>query len=136
VSLGIVYEFDSFAPARSTAVLATLQQFVSVLRLGDTVFLTAYTRKGSVTADFIPATSELLRHFSGTGPGGPANLYDVLYAAADKLRDSPNLKRTLLVISDGTDGSGEHRVHLSPSIISVVIFNFLFRSYGALTLLD
>lgn len=109
VSLGIVYEFDPATPARSTAVLAALHQFVSVLRLGDTVFLTAYTTKGSVTADFIPASSELLRHFSGNGPGGPANLYDVLYAAADKLRGSPNLKRTLLVISDGADTSSEHR---------------------------
>lgn len=109
VSLGIVYEFDPALPARGTAVLAALNQFVSVLRFGDTVFFTAYTTKGSVTADFIPATNELLKHFSGTGPGGPANLYDVLYAAADKLRGSPNLKRTLLVISDGTDTSSQHR---------------------------
>ncbi len=109
VSLGIVYEFDPAAPARSTAVLAALKQFVSVLRLGDTVFLTAYATKSSVTADFIPPTSQLLRHFSGTGPSGPASLYDVLYAAADKLRGSPNLKRTLLVISDGTERYGEHR---------------------------
>jgi len=109
VSLGIVYEFDPTVPARSTAVLAALNQFVSVLRFGDTVFFTAYSTKGTVTADFIPGTNELLKHFSGTGPGGPANLYDVLYAAANKLRDAPNLKRTLLVISDGTDTSSKHR---------------------------
>jgi len=107
VSLGIVYEFDPASPARSTAVLAALQQFVSVLRLGDTVFFTVYTPNGSVTADFIPATNELLKHFSGAGPGGPANLYDVLYVASDKLRASPNVKRSLLVISDGSDSSSK-----------------------------
>ena len=109
VSLGIVYEFDPTAPARSLAVLSALNQFVSVLRLGDTVFFTAYTTKGSVTADFIPATNDLLKHFSGSGPGGPANLYDVLYAAADRLHASPNVKRSLLVISDGAGTSGQHR---------------------------
>jgi Ca-activated chloride channel homolog len=109
VSLGVVYEFDPTAPARSSAVLSALKQFVSVLRLGDTVFFTAYTTNGSVTADFIPATNELLKHFSGSGPGGPANLYDVLYAAAGRLRASPNVKRSLLVISDGTDTSSQHR---------------------------
>ncbi len=108
VSIGIVCEIHRTAPARVSAVLAALKQFVATLGEGDNFFFTAYSPDGSVTTDFIPAANQVIEHLSLVKPGGPAALYDVIYSAAGRLRQSNNLKRALLVISDGQDDHSKH----------------------------
>lgn len=108
VSIGIVCEIHPAAPARVSAVLAALKQFVSTLGDRDNFFFTAYSPDGSVTTDFIPTTNQVIEHLSAVKPRGPSALYDVLYSAAGRLRQSKNLKRAVLVVSDGQDGTSKH----------------------------
>ena len=107
VSIGIVCEIPTRSE-RTSAILTALKQFVSTLGERDTFFFTAYSRDGSVTAEFIPSANQLIEHLSIVKPGGPSALYDVLYSAAGRLRQAPNLKRALLVVSDGRDESSTH----------------------------
>lgn len=107
VSIGIVCE-TPIRSERTSVILAALKQFVSTLERHDTFFFMAYDRDGSVTIDFIPSAKQLMDHLSVVKPGGPSALYDVLFSAADKLRQAPNLKRALLVVSDGQDESSKH----------------------------
>lgn len=108
VSIGIVYEIHSAAPAHVTAMLAALKQFVATFGESDKFFFTAYSPNGSVTTDFIPSTNQIIEQLSVVKPGGPSALYDVVYSAAGRLRQSRNLKRALLVISDGQDDRSKH----------------------------
>ena len=108
VSIGIVCEIHTAAPTHVAAVLAALKQFVATLGERDDFFFTAYSPDGSVTTEFIPATSQIIEHLSAVKPGGPSALYDVIYSAAGRLRQSHNLKRALLVISDGQDDNSRH----------------------------
>jgi Ca-activated chloride channel family protein len=107
VSIGIVSETPANSE-RTSAILAALKQFVSTLGQRDTFFFTAYSRDGSLTTDFIPSATQLMDHLSVVKPGGPSALYDVLFSAADKLRQAPNLKRALLVVADGQDNRSKH----------------------------
>jgi Ca-activated chloride channel family protein len=107
VSIGIVCE-TPVRLERTATILAALKQFVSTLGQHDTFFFTAYSRDGSVTTDFIPSAAQLTGHLSAVKPGGPSALYDALFSGADKLRQAPNLKRALLVVSDGQDNSSKH----------------------------
>lgn len=108
VSIGIVFEIHSTTPDRVAAVLGALKKFVATLGARDGFFFTAYNADGSVTTEFIPSASQVMDHLAGVKPGGPSALYDVLYTAAGRLRQSNNLKRTLLVISDGQDENSKH----------------------------
>lgn len=108
VSIGIVYEVQSASANQISASLAALKQFVATLNERDNFFFTAYSPNGSVTTDFIPSANQVIEHLSVVKPGGPSALYDVMYSAAGRLRQSPNLKRALLVISDGQDDQSEH----------------------------
>jgi Ca-activated chloride channel homolog len=108
VSIGIVYKIHTAAPAHVSAMLAALKQFVATLGERDDFFFTAYSPNGSVTTDFIPAPNQIIEHLSVVKPGGPSALYDVVYSAAGRLRQSPNLKRALLIISDGQDDRSKH----------------------------
>jgi Ca-activated chloride channel family protein len=108
VSIGIVFEIHTAAPEHVSVVLTALKQFVATLGERDDFFFTAYSPDGSVTTEFIPATNQVVDHLSLVKPGGPSALYDVIYSAAGRLRQSHNLKRALLVISDGQDDKSKH----------------------------
>ncbi|HET6671512.1 MAG TPA: VWA domain-containing protein [Pyrinomonadaceae bacterium] len=105
VSFGIVCELHNAPSAKTRAMLASVKQFTSGLDTADDFFFMAFGKQGSVTAEFVPTAAQVLDHLASVKPGGPASLYDAVYLAADRLRKSRNLKKTLLIVSDGEDES-------------------------------
>ena len=103
VSIGIVCELHNSTPAKSRAMLTALKQFTRALESDDDFFFMTFGIQGSVTSDFVPTAEQALAHLVSVSQGGPASLYDAVYTAADRLRKSRNLKKVLLIISDGED---------------------------------
>ena len=101
VSLGIVYEIHPRTSDRRSAMLAALRQFTRNLSDGDDFFFTAFGAQGSVTTGFVPTEEQVLNHLAAIRPGGASSLYDAIYTAAGRLRKQRNLKKALLIISDG-----------------------------------
>ena len=108
VSIGIVCEIHENATEKTRSMLAAIKQFTSTLRGEDDFFFLAFSEHGSFQTDFVPSPVQVLNHLQLVKPGGPSSLYDSVYLAADRLRKSRNLKKTLLVISDGQDTSSIH----------------------------
>ncbi len=103
VSLGIVYEIHPRTSDRRSAMLAALRQFTRNLSDGDDFFFMAFGAQGSVTTGFVPTEEQALNHLAAIRPGGASSLYDAIYSAAGRLRKQRNLKKALLIISDGND---------------------------------
>jgi Ca-activated chloride channel family protein len=103
VSLGIVYEIHPRTSGRRSAMLAALRQFTRNLSDGDDFFFMAFGAQGSVTTGFVPTEEQVLNHLAAIRPGGASSLYDAIYTAAGRLRKERNLKKALLIISDGDD---------------------------------
>jgi Ca-activated chloride channel family protein len=103
VSLGIVLEVHENATEKTRAMLAAVKEFASSLGDRDDFFFVAFSEHGSVTTEFIPSADQLLNHLKFVKPGGPSALYDALYLASERLQKARNLKKALLVISDGED---------------------------------
>lgn len=103
VSLGIVCEIHNASPERARAILNSLRQFTRGLGNDDDFFFTAFSAQGSVTSEFVPTMEQVLDHLTAVKPGGPTALFDAVSAAADKLRKRRNLKKVLLIVSDGED---------------------------------
>ena len=103
VSLGIVYEVHPGTSDRRSAMLGALRQFTRDLSDGDDFFFMAFGAQGSVTTGFIPTEEQVLNHLAAVRPGGASSLYDAIYTAAGRLRQERNLKKALLIISDGED---------------------------------
>lgn len=106
VSYGIIYDMHPTTEERTKAVLESLKQFTKELRQTDDFFLLAFNSRGSLKLDFIPMLDQLERHLPESRE--PNALYDAIYTAADKIRASRNLKRTLLIISDSADHQSQH----------------------------
>jgi Ca-activated chloride channel homolog len=106
-SFGIVYEVDENNTERLSGVLNALKQFVSTLHSDDDFFFVAFNKRGSVTTGFIPTPAQILEYMQFVSVGDPFSLYDSVYLATDRLKQSPNIKKALLVISDAKDnGNG------------------------------
>ena len=118
LSIGIVCEVHESTSEQTRAVLAALKQFTGTLRSEDDFFFVAFSEHGSFITDFIPSSDQVLNHLQGVKPGGPSSLYDSVYSAATRLRKARNLKKALLLVSDGYDANSAHsykslRNHLS-----------------------
>ena len=103
ITFGIVYDMHPSTLERSTATLRALKQFVRTLRSEDNFFIIAFNERGSLVLDFIPTLEQVQTNLPMGKPKGPASLYDAVYLAAGRLRESKITKRALLIISDGED---------------------------------
>ncbi|HSB28302.1 MAG TPA: VWA domain-containing protein, partial [Pyrinomonadaceae bacterium] len=103
LSIAIIFEVHPESLQQVTAVLTALRQFVSTLKEGDTFFFTAFSPEGSFTTGFVPSAKQVIDHLVSVKAGGPSSLYDVVYAASAELRHAKNLKKSLLIVSDGND---------------------------------
>jgi Ca-activated chloride channel homolog len=108
LSIGIVCEVHESRPEQTRQVLAAVKQFTSTLRSEDDFSFMAFSEHGSFTTDFIPSSNQVLDHLRGVKPGGPSSFYDSVYAAAARLRKARNLKKALLLVSDGYDTDSAH----------------------------
>lgn len=108
VSIGIVCEIHESAPEQMQAVLAAVKHFTSTLESKDDFFFVAFSPHGSVSTDFIPSPNQLSDHLRIVKPGGPSSFYDAVYLAAARLKESKNLKKALLLVSDGHDTNSSH----------------------------
>jgi Ca-activated chloride channel family protein len=107
-SLGIVYEVNENDTEQLSRVLNALQQFVSTLQSDDDFFFVGFSERGSVTTGFIPSPDQILEYMDFVRVGDPFSLYDSIYFATERLKQSPNIKKALLVISDAKDNGNSN----------------------------
>lgn len=105
VSYGIVYDMHPTTDERTKAVLESLRAFTKELPEADDFFVLSFNMRGALKTDFVPTVEQIEKQVDSREPN---SLYDAIYAAADKLRTSRNLKRTLLVISDSADHNSRY----------------------------
>ena len=103
VTYGIVYDMHPTTGQRTNAVLNGLREFTKNLPSADDHFFVVFNERGSLSLDFVPDPQQLERHLARPEKREPRSLYDALFLAAEKLRQSRNLKKTLLVITDAAD---------------------------------
>ena len=107
-SFGIVYEIDENDTEQLSGVLNALKQFVSTLENDDDFFFVAFNKRGSATTAFIPSPAQILEYMQFVSVGDPFSLYDSIYFATERLKQSPNIKKALLVISDAKDNGNNN----------------------------
>ena len=108
VSIGIVYEVNENDTELLNGVLNALRQFVSTLESDDDFFFVAFNKRGSVTAGSVPSSAQVLDYLKFVSVGDPFSVYDSISFATERLNQSPNIKKALLVISDGNDNGGSY----------------------------
>ena len=107
-SIGIVYEVNENDTELLSGVLNALGQFVSTVESDDDFFFVAFNKRGSVTTGSVPAPAQVLDYLTYVNVGDPFSPYDSIHFASERLKQSPNVKKALLVISDAKDNAGSY----------------------------
>ena len=110
VSFGIVYDLHPTTDDRTKSVIESLRQFKSQLRPDDDIFLLAFNMRGEQTFDFIPTVEQLETHMTPPAKREPYSLYDAIYLASQRIQESRNRKRVLIIISDTADHRSRHKL--------------------------
>ncbi len=108
VSYGFVYDLHPTTSDRTKTILNSIKSFTSELREKDDFFTVIFNERGSLNLDFVPSVEQVEKHLSGDGNKKPNSLYDLIYQAGEKIRTQPNVKKTLIIISDGKDHNSHH----------------------------
>ena len=103
VSLGIVVEVSEGRAEGTRAILNVLRAFTRTLRDEDDFFLVSFGRGGSITTGFVPTFEQVSDLQNSPNPDGLSSLYDAVFAVAGQLRTKPNLKKAILIVSNGQD---------------------------------
>ena len=103
LSIGIVYEVNENDTELLSGVLNALERFASTLERDDDFFFVAFNKRGSVTAGSIPSPAQVLDYLKFVSVGDPFSPYDSISFATERLKQSPNIKKALLVVSDAKD---------------------------------
>jgi Ca-activated chloride channel family protein len=137
LSIGIVYDMHAMDD-RAASVLEALKRFTGRLGAADDYFVTVFNERGSLTAEIVPDTDQLLRHLADPEKGTAKSLFDAIFAAADRTAKLRNTKKYLIVISDGADKNSQHNMKdLRQRLrsINVPLYSLIFtpensRQYG------
>jgi Ca-activated chloride channel family protein len=108
VAFGIVYDLHPTTSERSANVLGALRQFTKELKPNDYFFVSVFNENGSLTTDFVPTNEQIDKFLAGRESNTPNSLYDVIFEAADKIRERKDAKQVLLVLTDGEDHASHH----------------------------
>ncbi len=75
----------------------------SVMRPGDRALLAAFDSGVSLISDFTSRSSEVARQIQGLRAGGGTALLDAVYLVTRDKMNSPAVRQTIVVLSDGAD---------------------------------
>jgi VWFA-related protein len=128
ISIGIVYDLHPTTSQRTKVVLNSLRRFSKELQVKNDLFSIVFNDRGSLKTDFVPTIEQIDAFIYRNTPSQPNSLYDAVFAASGKIKETRNLKKMLLVISDGQDHSSHH----SFSELSKLLKSFNVQIYSVI----
>ena len=108
LSVGVVLDIsgsmkDNILSARNSVI-----RFLERGKAEDEYFLVTFNDRTALVQDFTPRSTNIENQISISNPRGRTALYDAVYLALQKARDSRNQKKALIIITDGEDNSSRY----------------------------
>lgn len=108
VSIGIILDisgsmFDDIAGARE-AVKSLVGNFIP----GDEYFLIVFNERSFLASDYTSKADNILNSTAFTSTKGKTALYDAVYLGLEKIKEANNMRKGLIIITDGEDNSSRY----------------------------
>jgi Ca-activated chloride channel family protein len=115
VSVGIVFDAsDSMlrwtTQRKRNTLMGALDRFLKAGNDANKYFVQTFGSQTSLILDWNSDRLMIISALASVAPQGQTVLYDGLFSALQKLKDSRNSKRVLFLITDGDDSSSHHKV--------------------------
>ncbi len=108
LSLGIIFDISGSMKEKLPVARDAAVAFLKTGNPDDEYFLVEFNNRAQVTQDFTTDISRLQNHLMFTPATGTTALFDAVYLGLEKLQDSSNKKKALLLITDGEDNRSRY----------------------------
>jgi len=108
LAIGIVYDLSGSMQSQRERALATLGKFLESIHDEDEFFTVGISSKPSLLNDFTSDPKSIQGNVAFIQSRGRTALFDGVYLALEKIRQSKCPRRILIVISDGQDNNSRY----------------------------
>src|SRR6266850_1825558 len=108
VSLGLVIDNSRSIEPRKQRLDSAALSFVRRGNPDDETFIVHFDDTARLARDFTASISELEETLASVKPFGQTAIYDALILALDHMQEAKNVKKAILLITDGIDNVSKH----------------------------
>ncbi|MGA2113904.1 MAG: VWA domain-containing protein [Bryobacteraceae bacterium] len=109
-SIGLVYDCSGSMRGKMHRSAAAAEAFFRTANPADEFFLVEVGDRAKLAVPFSIRTGDILSRISATKPFGRTALLDALQVAMTQMKKARNLRRALVVLSDGGDNQSRHNL--------------------------
>ena len=108
LSVGIIFDVSGSMEDKLTYARAAANTFLSMGDQDDEYFLVEFSDSARLVQDFTTDTSKLTSKLLFARAKGRTSLYDAMYLALDRVNRGKNVRKALLLITDGEDNRSRY----------------------------
>ena len=108
ISVGIILDTSGSMGDNMLSARTSVNRFLSQGSPEDEYLLIGFNNRTMLLQDFTSNSRNIINEASFTAPGGETALFDALYLGLEKIKDSKNRKKALIVITDGENNASRY----------------------------
>lgn len=108
ISVGIILDTSRSMGDNMLSARTSVNRFLKQGSPEDEYLLIGFNNRTRVLQDFTSDSRNIINEASISSPGGETALFDALYLGLEKLKDSKNRKKALIVITDGENNASRY----------------------------
>ena len=110
LSIGILLDSSGSMENKTGKCSEAAAIFLQSANPGDEFFLVEFNDRARLTVPFTTDTGEVYSRIQRAKPFGRTSLLDAIYLASAQMKKAHNLRKALVIISDGGDNCSRHSV--------------------------
>jgi len=111
VSIGLVFDTSGSMTTKMRKSSEAAAAFFKTANADDEFFLVEFNDRPKLTVPFTPDSSLISHRMSRTRPFGRTSLLDAIHLALTQMKNARNLRKALVILSDGGDNRSRFTAH-------------------------
>lgn len=108
ISVGIILDTSGSMGDNMLSARTSVNRFLSQGSPEDEYLLIGFNNRTVLLQDFTSNSRNIINEASFAAPGGETALFDALYLGLEKIKESKNRKKALIVITDGENNASRY----------------------------
>ena len=117
ISIGVLFDTSGSMQNKMQKSSEAAAAFFRTAGGEDEFFLVKFSGRAKLTVPFTPDSGELYREIVHTKPFGQTSLLDAVHLALAQMKRARNLRKALVIVSDGGDNWSRHTVRQVKSVL-------------------
>lgn len=108
ISIGLLFDASGSMHDKMRKCTEAAAEFFKTANPDDEFFLVEFSERPKLVVPFTPDSDELYQRIVHTRPFGRTSLLDAIHLALVQMRNARNLRKAIVVLSDGGDNRSRH----------------------------